>query len=204
MRTFLLPKAIFTLSLLSLIFLTPNFVFSQDSKNESKGLVEELKLFYSEVKQETDKNKKTDGKGKPTQEDLIKRALKVRDYFRGLDEKEVIPRLKESVQRTPLRSIFDRFPFLYRFLKEEFRHETALPQLFSLVKKRGYFILYGIFFLFTVFLGYYLKKKAEEEEAGIGAWLRRATLLFVMRFGAFVFLFGKELSPTLEVIFKLL
>jgi len=143
-------------------------------------------------------------KGKQNQEDLVKRALKVRDYFRGLDEKEVIPKLKESIQRTPFRSLFDRYPILYKFLKEEFRHETALPQLFKLASKKSSFILYGIFFLFTALLGHVLKKKADEEEAGIGAWFRRAILLFVMRFGAFVFLFGRELLPTIKVIFKLL
>ena len=203
MRTFL-SRTAFTLGLIFLVFLTPSSLFSQNSESKSRSLLEELKVFYSEIKHETNKSGKVDGKGRPKQEDLIKKALKVRDYFRGLDEKEVIPKLKESIQRTPFRSIFDRFPFLYRFLKEEFRHETALPQLFGLVKKRGYFVLYGIFFLFTVLLGYYLKKKAEEEEAGIGAWFRRAILLFLMRFCAFVFLFGRELFPTLQVLFKVL
>lgn len=202
MRTFL--KSTMSLSLFPLFFLMPTLLFSQDSDIKPKSLAKELQLFYSEIKKSADGPGKKGGKGKPNQEDLVKRALKVRDYFRGLDEKEVIPKLKESIQRTPFRSLFERYPILYKFLKEEFRHETALPQLFKLASKKRAFVIYGIFFLFTVLLGFYLKKKAEDEEGGIGAWFRRATLLFVMRFGAFVFIFGKELFPTLEVIFKLL
>ena len=203
MRTFL--RTICAFNLIFLFFFTSTLLFSQDSDRKSKSFTEELKLLYSEIKKEVDESSgKKGAKGKQNQEDLVKRALKVRDYFRGLDEKEVIPKLKESVQRTPFRSLFDRYPILYEFLKEEFRHETALPQLFKLASKKSSFILYGIFFLFTALLGYVLKKKADEEEAGIGAWFRRAILLFVMRFGAFVFLFGRELLPTVKVIFKLL
>ena len=202
MRTFL--KTAFISGFFSFFFLNSTPLLSQELDRKSKSFTEELQFFYSEIKKQMDKGGKKGSKKKSNQEDLVKRALKVRDYFRGLDEKDVIPKLRESIERTPFRSLFDRYPILYRFLKEEFRDETALPQLFSLTNKKGYFVIYGIFFLLTLLLNYYLKKKAEDEGGAIGAWFRRMALLFVLRIGAFVFLFGKELFPTLKIIFKLL
>ena len=197
MRTFL--KILITLGVLT----TSSIVFS-DSGKESKSLIEELELFYSEIKKKTDQIQKDGRPGKVNQEDLVKRALRVRDYFRSLDEKEVIPKLKESLKKTPFHGFFDRYPILYEFLKKEFRHETALPYLFKLTSKKKEFILYGVFFFFTILLGFYLKKKAEEEKgAGFGAWLRRSILLFVMRLGGFLFFFGKELFPTIQVLVSL-
>ena len=209
MRTFL--RILIILGTITTSLLAPFTLYSQDSNEnlsgsskESKGLKEELEQFYSEIKKKTDKIGKGGAPGKVSHEDLVKKALRVRDYFRGLDEKEVIPKLKESLKKTPFHTLFDRYPVLYTFLKEEFRHETALPELFKLTSKKRDFVLYGAFFFFTVLLGYYLKKKALEEEAsGVAAWFRRSMLLFVMRIGGFLFFFGRELFPTFEVIINL-
>jgi len=135
-------------------------------------------------------------------EALVKKAEKTVQYFRSMDKKKVIPDLKEKIEKTPFKGLFEKFPLAYQFLAEVFTHKKALPQLFKLSLKKNLLIFYGFFFLFTIYLGFYLKNKKTEDESFFGSFLKRAAILFTLRVGLFFALFYEEVTPTLSLFLK--
>jgi hypothetical protein len=136
-------------------------------------------------------------------EALVKKAEKTVQYFRAMDKKKVIPELKEKIEKTPFKGLFEKFPLSYQFLAEVFTHKKALPQLFKLSLKKNLLIFYGLFFLFTIYLGFYLKNKRTEDESFIGSFLKRVAILFTLRVGLFFALFYEEVTPTLSLFLKI-
>lgn len=180
-----------------LLEMTKNMFADKDGKMD----VEKLKEMQKMEPKELMKKMETDIKSGKV--DFSKAVKAITGTVSGQSDESIAKNLKTG----KLGPLFKSNPRLVKFVIKVMKDDTALLQLSKILENKKGLGMYFGFFIFTLLFGFGLKKFINRGgSAGvITELLRTITRFFIinsMRFGAFVFLFGKNLAPTWGIFQK--
>lgn len=140
--------------------------------------------------------KKMGDKGGASLEKLTGKAL---EGFQAMDRTELKSQLEAKINGSLFAPIINTFPKVLDFIVNLFQDKEALPKLFSITADRKKLYIFAGINLLLMFIGWVIKRKQKEKEAGMFSGFKRWLGLFVTRLTVLILFYGRELSPGFQI-----